>query len=172
LQGDRVLSSVIAFAAVLFGTIAAAVIDLRTRRVPNILTGSLAATGVAIAFSGVGHVGLAASLLGLVLGVALMLPGHLLGGTGAGDVKLFAAVGTLLGPAGILYAFVYTAVAGGVLALVTAIVRGRGCRTVRLLGRLVTARATRDSIEHPSIDNRFAYAPAIAVGAVLVALGY
>ena len=31
---------------------------------------------------------------------------------------LFAAVGTLLGPAGILYAFVYTAVAGGVLALV------------------------------------------------------
>jgi prepilin peptidase CpaA len=101
-----------------------------------------------------------------------MIPGHQLGGTGAGDLKLLAAVGTLLGPAGTLYAFLYTAVAGGILAFVTAIARGRGCRTVRLVGRLIAARTTRDSIEDPSIDNRFAYAPAIAVGAVLVALGY
>ena len=47
-----------------------------------------------------------------------MLPGHLIGATGAGDVKLFAAAGALIGPAHILTAFIYTALAGGVLAIV------------------------------------------------------
>ena len=45
-----------------------------------------------------------------------MLPGHLFGATGAGDVKLFAAAGTLLGPSDMVLAFVATAIAGGVLA--------------------------------------------------------
>ncbi len=49
-----------------------------------------------------------------------MLPGHLFGATGAGDVKLFAAAGALIGPAPIVTAFFYTALAGGVLALIVA----------------------------------------------------
>ena len=54
-----------------------------------------------------------------------MLPGYLLGATGAGDVKLMAAVGALLGPDGILWAFLYTTIAGGAIALVIAAWRGR-----------------------------------------------
>jgi prepilin peptidase CpaA len=162
----------IVITAVMLGTVAAALIDLRTRRVPNVLTASLASAGVLLAGAGLGHVGLGASVLGLVLGLVLMLPGHFLGGTGAGDVKLFAAVGSLLGPMGILAAFFYTVLAGGLLAFVVAISRGRGCRTVRMVGRLVTWRTTREAIEHPSVNNRFAYAPAIAVGAALAVLGY
>ena len=66
-----------------------------------------------------GH-SIGAALAGLALGFALMLPGHLFGATGAGDVKLFAAMGTLLGPGAIFNAFLYTAIAGGLLALVVA----------------------------------------------------
>ena len=46
-----------------------------------------------------------------------MLPGRLFGATGGGDVKLMAALGTLLGPPQIVVAFVVGAIAGGVLAV-------------------------------------------------------
>jgi prepilin peptidase CpaA len=94
------------------------------------------------------------------------------GATGAGDVKLFAALGALVGPTHIAVAFVYTAIAGGVLALVVAIHRRRLRRTLDGAGRLiVSARAAAASIESPLEHNRFAFAPAIAVGATLAALG-
>jgi prepilin peptidase CpaA len=101
-----------------------------------------------------------------------MLPGHIVGATGAGDVKLFAAVGSLLGPAGIGVAFVYTAIIGGALALAAAVYRGRLHDTLRETATLVmTGGANVAEIERPSADNRFAYAPAIAIGALAAAMG-
>jgi len=151
---------------------AAAAIDLRTRRVPNALTLSLAAAGLAVAASGIGRVSLAGSLAGLAIGVALMLPGHLFGATGAGDVKLFGASGALLGPAAILAAFVYTLIAGGALAVVVALRRGRLQRTLGGAARLVaTGAANAAEIEAATENNRFPYAPAIAVGAIVAAIG-
>jgi prepilin peptidase CpaA len=100
-----------------------------------------------------------------------MLPGHLLGATGAGDVKLFAAAGTLLGAGRIVEAFCWVAIAGGMLALFFAWQRGRLWRTVsntaRLCGR---PRETKAVIESPVEQNRFPYGPAIAVGCVLAML--
>ena len=148
----------------------AAVIDLRTRRVPNWLTGAMAVCGVATAAAGIGHVGFIASLAGLGLGVALMLPGHVLGGTGAGDVKLLGAAGAALGPAATLKAFVIAVLAGGVMALMVAFQRGRLRRTLATTARLVGGQAVTTEIEDPRADNRFAYAPAIAIGVVLAVL--
>jgi prepilin peptidase CpaA len=150
---------------------AAAAIDLRTRRVPNALTLSLAAAGLAVAAAGIGRVSLAGSLAGLAIGVALMLPGHLFGATGAGDVKLFGASGALLGPAAIVAAFIYTAIAGGVLALVVALRRGRLQRTLGSAARLVTGAVQAADIEAATENNRFPFAPAIAVGAIVAAIG-
>ena len=50
-----------------------------------------------LAATGISGISLASSLLGFFLGFLLMLPGHVLGATGAGDVKLFAAAGAVLG---------------------------------------------------------------------------
>src|SRR5215207_11299843 len=150
---------------------AAAVIDLRTPRIPNLLTATMAAAGVGLAAAGVGRIGLGASLLGCALGLAFMMPGHIFGATGAGDVKLLAAAGALLGPTDTIYAFLYTAIAGGVLALGVAVARRRFGQTLASAGRLVSgSQEARSSVESPSSDNRFAYAPAIAIGVVLVAL--
>jgi prepilin peptidase CpaA len=116
---------------------------------------------------------IAGALGGFALGFLLMLPGHFIGATGAGDVKLFAAVGSLLGPAGIAIAFVYTAIFGGALALTAAMVRGRLNHTLQETATLVmTGGANVAQIERPSADNRFAYAPAIALGALVAALGF
>jgi prepilin peptidase CpaA len=150
-----------------------AAIDLKTRRVPNVLTFGTAAAGVALAATHATSIGLVAALAGLVVGFAMMLPGHVFGATGAGDVKLFAALGTLLGPKGIFAAFFYTAIVGGVLAVVVATLRRRLNAT---LGRTASLIATRGGsaaeVEHASANNRFAYAPAIAIGALVVALGF
>lgn len=154
------------------GGLAAAAIDVRTRRVPNLLTASLAAAGVAFAVAGVGRLSIAGSIAGIAIGFGLMLPGHLFGATGAGDVKLFAAAGALLGPAATAAAFIYTALAGGALAIAIACRRGRLQRTVHSAARLVASGAANaGEIEAVTENNRFPYAPAIAVGAVIAALG-
>ena len=165
-------ADLVVFATIAAGVGAAAIVDLGTRRVPNVLTISMAAAGIALAAAGVGHVGVAASIAGCVLGAALMLPGHVLGGTGAGDVKLLAAAGTLMGPSVTLRAFVITCIAGGVMAVWVAMRRGRLMKTCGATATLVaTAGANAGDIESPRSDNRFAYAPAIAAGVMLAALG-
>jgi prepilin peptidase CpaA len=157
--------------AVMAGTGTGAVIDLRVRRVPNALTIPLAMAGVALAAAGLGRIGVSAAIAGWAAGLALMLPGYLLGATGAGDVKLMAAVGALLGPEGALWAFLYTAIAGGATALIVAALRGRLRQTVEETMWLVLSRgANAEALEDPKANNRFAYAPAIAVGAIITAL--
>ena len=137
-----------------------------------IVIGTLAASGLAVAAAGIGRVSFAGSLAGLAIGVGLMLPGHLFGATGAGDVKLFGASGALLGPAAIVAAFIYTAIAGGALAIVVALGRGRLRRTLGGTARLVvTGAANAAAIEAATENNRFPYAPAIAVGAIVAAIG-
>jgi prepilin peptidase CpaA len=96
----------------------AAVIDVRTHRIPNLLTfGSAAAALPYHAWMG-GLAGLGASAGGWMIGVGLFLPLFLLRGMGGGDVKLLGAVGAWLGPTSVLYAGLYSVLAGGVLALV------------------------------------------------------
>lgn len=147
------------------GTGLAAVIDLRTRRIPNVLTAGLAAIGLGIAAAELGPIGLGGAVLGCALGLAFMLPGHVFGATGAGDVKLFAAAGALLGPSTTVTAFMFTAIIGGVMALPIAIRRRRLLTTIRSTSRLVSSPSEgARAVESPDADNRFAYAPAIAVG--------
>ena len=149
------------------GTGTGAAIDLSTRRVPNSLTICLAAIGVALAATGWSGITIGTSLAGFLLGFALMLPGHVIGATGAGDVKLLAAVGAVLGAPRVVSAFLYTAIAGGLIAFIVAIGRRRLRTTLGQTARLITtAAANATEIESPHVNNRFAYAPAIAIGAI------
>jgi prepilin peptidase CpaA len=149
------------------GLAAAVFIDLRSRRIPNWLTGAIAAAGFGLAFGG-GVVSPGRAALGLLVGLLLMVPGHVIGATGAGDVKLMAAVGAVVGPDLALRAFLYSAVAGGVFAIGVAVRRGILASTLMDASRLVTAPAlARNAIESPARANRFAYGPAIAVGTLV-----
>ena len=147
-------------------------IDLRTRRIPNVLTGAIALVGLGIAALGLGPVTLPQAVAGLLVGFLVMLPGHVVGATGAGDVKLFAALGTLLGAGGALLAFFYTALAGGALALAVAVHRRMLRDTVARAAALVTTGGSNAGEIEGIQVNRFAYAPAIAIGALAVALGF
>jgi prepilin peptidase CpaA len=98
--------------------------DIRTRHIPNAVTLGGAVVAVAFALTQHGGHGLLASVLGWATGLALFLPFFALGGMGAGDVKLMACVGAWLGPAAAAWAALYTSIAGGVLALATALATG------------------------------------------------
>ena len=124
--------------------IAAMVWDLGWRRVPNWLTGAGIAGGLACAVAGGWH-GIATAAGGAVVGFLLLLPFQLCGGMGGGDVKLMAAYGAFLGPAGILLAGVFAAILGGMGAAAVLICKPRA----------------------PAIP----YAPAIVLGAWISLLG-
>ncbi len=152
---------------------ASALVDLWTRRVPNPLTLGTAAFGVTLAASHQSGLTVQQALFGFGVGLLLMLPGYLIGATGGGDVKLFAAFGTLLGPYATAFAFFYTVIAGGVIAVAVALQRRRLRETVQRTAWLVATRGKNVAeIEDVSSNNRFPYAPAIAVGALVAALGW
>jgi prepilin peptidase CpaA len=153
------------------GLSVAAVVDLRTRRIPNGLTATMAGIGVGLAASGVSGISLGAAFAGFALGLALMLPGHLFGATGAGDVKLMAAVGAIVGPGLVVTAFLFTAIAGGVLAVIVAARRRRLGATLAGTARLVSTPAeARQELKSAAPSSRFAYGPAIAAGSIVAAL--
>ena len=102
----------------------ACVTDLRSRRIPNVLT--FGAAAAALTYSAIvgGWSGVGSAALGWLIGaVAFMIP-FALGGLGAGDVKLLAAMGAWLGPLGAVWLALYTGIAGGVMALIVAFAAG------------------------------------------------
>lgn len=93
------------------------VTDVRTKKIPNLLTFPAMLMGLIIHGARGGWPGLAQGLWGLFLGTALLYIPFALGGMGAGDVKLLGAVGALQGADFVLRAFLASALAGGALAV-------------------------------------------------------
>jgi len=108
--------------------------DLSQRRIPNLLTFPAMLLGVlAHSYqSGVG--GMLFSTGGLALGLGLLLIFYIFGMMGAGDVKLMGAVGSFLGPMGVFQAFLFTALAGGLYAVVVLALKGELVRFLTRLG--------------------------------------
>jgi len=124
------------------GMIAAAVIDWWKFKVPNRLTFPLIVSGWLLGLAndfawlpGGGVGGLGASLVGTLLACGLLLPMYVIGGMGAGDVKMTMGFGAWIGayygfgePNGmwiIVYAFCLGALAGGVIAMGMIMLRGQ-----------------------------------------------
>jgi len=99
------------------GLVMAAVIDVREGRIPNWLTGSLAVFGIGVNSLEYGWAGFLFSLGGLIMGLVCLIFFYLKGGMGAGDVKLLGAIGTILGPGQVVFAFAFAAMLGGLYSL-------------------------------------------------------
>jgi prepilin peptidase CpaA len=98
--------------------------DLRTRRIPNELTLGTAVVALGYGFFIGGPWGLLMATAGWLAGAALFFPLFALGGMGAGDVKLMAALGAWLGPADAVWLAIFASMAGGVVAAVVALHHG------------------------------------------------
>lgn len=155
------------FTAVL---LTAAWTDLATRRVPNALTLPAIAAALALRLP-LGADAAVAGLLGVGLALAICLPFFAAGAMGGGDAKLLMAVGAFLGPRELVTALLLTAVAGGVMGLVSA-ARARilGLVLVDTLGlmRYWMSFGQLGPKPSPSLDVplKVPYAVAIAIGSL------
>jgi len=153
----------------------AAVTDIRSRRIPNLLTCSSMVLGVGYHTIINGPQGFLFSTAGLFLGIGLLVLFYLAGGMGAGDVKLMAAVGALLGPKGVFTVFIFTALAGGVYALGLLVLRFRVTgAAIQLSTMLSSSKFGASSMDAASTGNGktavLNYGVCIAIGVLLTAL--
>lgn len=93
--------------------------DVRYRRIPNAFVIGTLTVGISLSFAFGGLNGVLNSLGGCVLAFFLMFMLHVFGAMGAGDVKLFAGIGSLVGAQLVLPTFVVVVLTGGLLALIS-----------------------------------------------------
>lgn len=110
-------------------TIAAAIFDIRSRRIPNWLVAAGIAAGLWENAWSAGWTGLGTGAAGFGTGLLLYFPLYLLRARGAGDVKLLAAVGAIAGPGNCLWIFLSTALFGGLIALSIVMLGRRAAKT-------------------------------------------
>jgi prepilin peptidase CpaA len=152
----------------------ASIVDLKQHKIPNVLSAFAALYGIAAhIYAGLGVL---LPLGGMLLGLIIFLPFYIMGGMGAGDVKLMSAVGAILGTKVGLAAGV-TLIVGSLIGLFVLLKQSEGRAAfwayARMFFRLFGLRA--GDIEKPQIDHlrtkRFPYAIAIATGTLFTA-GY
>lgn len=160
---------------ILLGLVAvlAAVSDLRTRTIPNWLTGGglAAAIFLQLIFCG-GLEGLATAAKGFGVAMAVYLPLNLLRAMGGGDLKLMAALGAAAGPSNWIAIFLITSLLGLPIALITILASGRLAKTFRNIGRILwqLARLRAPHEADPELDVHHPRSFGLPHGAV-IALG-
>lgn len=157
--------------------IVAALIDVKSNRIPNWLVFAGAVFG--IAYNGFFPVfgresGWLLAIGGLGVGLGMLLPFYMLRAMGAGDVKLMAMVGAFLGPWHTFLAVLATFLAGGVLAIAFLLANGslrRGLLNVLLMSRVATLDVAAGSKPVLAVDDsisagKLPYGVAIATGTI------
>lgn len=126
-------------ALLLLVVLVAAVYDVRYRRIPNWLSLSGVVFGLALnTFLYQGWPGMRMSLIGLAVGFGVYFFLYMLRAMGAGDVKLMAAVGAIVGWQDWFGTFLITAMIGGAMALILVASRGRVKKTLWNVGFIIS----------------------------------
>jgi len=136
-------------------TLIAAWTDWRTRKIPNWLTVPALALGIGVNALAAGWPGARASLEGAGLALLILFPFVLKRGLGAGDWKLMAAIGALLGPILFLLALFASIFVSGLMAMVHLIRNGKVMTTMRNMVVIVRGVFSFGFRSHPeiSLDN-------------------
>lgn len=145
--------------------------DVRYRRIPNAFVLATLISGLTLNLALGGIYGAISSIGGCVLAFILMFILHVFGAMGAGDVKLFAAIGSVIGAHLVLPTFVTVVLTGGVLALISILRSGVFATTMQrvlqiLVGLLPGWQMPKFSVP---ADRRLTipYGAAITIGAII-----
>jgi prepilin peptidase CpaA len=112
--------------------------DVRYRRIPNPFVAATLVSGIVMNVMLSGLQGAINSASGCVLGFFLMFVLHVFGAMGAGDVKLFAAIGAVTGAHLVLPTFIVVILTGGLLALVSIVRSGALAVTMQRVLQILT----------------------------------
>jgi len=142
--------------------------DVRSRRIPNWLVFPFFVLGLVVSGWLQGWHGVEMSFAGAGLGLLIYGLLFWVGGMGAGDVKLCAAIGAWIGPSQMLISLIFTALVGGAMALTWAAFGGFLKELFLHTGDLAFGAKERGEItlKNP-LRRKMPYAPAIAVGTLI-----
>ena len=159
-------------AASIFALIGAG-FDIRSRRIPNFVTGPAILAGLLLHLGLDGWFGMLTSFgAGLICGLVFLIF-YLAGGMGAGDVKLITAAGCLVGLSNSPSLLIVTALVGGVMGVAFALMRGQLRSTFVNVQSIATHHMVQGLIPHPehNVRNRnslrLPYGVAIAAGSCI-----
>lgn len=142
--------------------------DVRSRRIPNWLVLPFLVSGVAVSGWMYGWHGVVQSLEGGGLGLLLYGILFWMGGMGAGDVKLCAAIGAWIGPSQLLIAVIFTGLIGGLMALAWAAKKGFMKELFQHASDLAfISKARGEAVLSNPLRRKMPYAPAIAIGTLI-----
>jgi prepilin peptidase CpaA len=149
--------------------------DQRSRRIPNWLTVPGLVIGMVLNTLLGGWSGLKTSLLGALIGLALLLPFVLLRSLGSGDWKLAGALGSFTGPALLMDLLIASVFVAGLMAVALIVYKGRVRQTLRNIGHILISLVTfRLPGAQVSLDNpeslKVPYGVALAFTVVLYAI--
>ncbi len=151
--------------------------DFYCHKIPNWLVLLTLLVGV------IGHIGvdqfagLFFSVGGFVTGLLCFIPFYLFGRMGAGDVKLLAAVGAIIGPSLVTISALSTVVLGGLFALIFIALKGGLPAMFSRYGSMFVLLVAKQPQYIPPAPGeaaglRFPYALAIACGTAAALLGF
>lgn len=147
--------------------------DLRCRRIPNFLTLPPLLIGPVLHVIVWGLPGLKSSLAGFLVGIAILIIPFALGGMGGGDVKFLAAIGAIKGSSFVLHAAVYSAFAGGIMAVCVLLYSGKLLTLLKKWIFVILDAFAPGVVEMPKIDTKgidkqvLPYGVAIGIGAIV-----
>jgi prepilin peptidase CpaA len=145
--------------------------DLRERKIYNAVLFPFLLVAMVLQLFTEGLSGVTGALLGMIVGLGILLIPYLLGGMGAGDVKLLAVIGGIKGIEFVLFTSLYMAFAGGIFALLILVFRkGLKARLTKVLyflhGLRSGMRLTHILHDNDALKTTYPYGVAIAVGAL------
>ncbi len=148
--------------------------DLKKRKIPNTVVLFGLVSSLVFQLLAAGTAGAFSWIIGVIVGFLCFFPLYLLRGMAAGDVKLMMAVGGFLGYPLIITAALYSLIAGGVMAIIYLIYKGKLSQlilTIKLLAfnifvKKTTGQSLYDAKPSETSLGRMPYAQAIAVGTV------
>ncbi len=151
----------------------ATITDVRSRRIPNWLVLPFLCAGIAVSGALRGWHGVGQSFAGMGLGLLIYGVLFWMGGMGAGDVKLCAAIGAWIWPRQLLLALVVTAMAGAIMilawlvfgVLLKNLLARAGDRVFGRKERVMPADGEPDTV--PFLKRKMPYAPAMAIGTLV-----
>lgn len=150
--------------------------DAKTYKIKNTILYPFVLIGLATGFLSEGIDGVIRSLLAAVLPVLALIILYFLRMLGAGDIKLFSAIGAIMGIKFVLYAMAYSFLSGGVIALVIMGLRKNGLERLKhLLNYIKTCFITFSIHPYTDFENKtdgakFPFSYAVACGTLISAL--
>jgi Flp pilus assembly protein protease CpaA len=147
--------------------------DATTKRIPNWLSLLLIISGLSWNYFSAQGLGLKESSLGLLIGLLLMLPGYVFASMGAGDAKLMAAIGSVVGFKQVLYVALYSYIVMLVIAVLFIIVKGDLFKLLRrykivIYGLFAHTLAYQKPDDSDAASYRLPLAPAMAIATFYV----